>query len=210
MIKTVASEDFLAGTSGLPLLRYSRDQIIGTQIEAHLKRIKASLPNRFEFESKILGNKRQITVYKPHGYDQNHAYPVIYFNDGLPVIERGLVDRSLDNLIGTQIEPVLAVFIESDSYAEFGGKEKDDYCEMIVSELIPYIDQTYPTKKEASGRVIMGQDAAGFSAIYTALKFPNTFAWAGGQSTRVENRFGHQLKQVIQASTNNQTQIYMD
>ncbi|TMV08471.1 LysR family transcriptional regulator [Ruegeria sediminis] len=48
---TVTPEDFLAGGSGLPFLRYSRNQIIGNLIEAHLRRIKAVLPNRFELES---------------------------------------------------------------------------------------------------------------------------------------------------------------
>ena len=167
--------------------------------------------DRFEFESKILDNKRQITVYKPNGYNENETYSVIYFNDGQQALKLGLVDHTLDNLIGNQIEPVIAVFIENKSWTEIGGKSKDDYVEMIVSELIPYIDDTYPTKKEASGRAIMGQDAAGFNSIYTALKFPNTFGWAGGQSTRVEDRFGKLLNQLIQESTNNPTtQIYMD
>ena len=166
--------------------------------------------DRFEFESKILDNKRQITVYKPNGYNENETYSVIYFNDGQKALKLGLVDHSLDNLIGNQIQPVIAVFVEMASWSEMADESKDDYGKMIVSELIPFIDNTYPTKKEASGRAIMGQDIAGFGAIYTALKFPNTFGWAGGQSTRVVNRFGTQLKQRIQASTNNKTQIYMD
>ncbi len=42
---------FLEGRSGLPLLRYSRNLLIGNLIETHLRRIKVSLPNRFELES---------------------------------------------------------------------------------------------------------------------------------------------------------------
>ncbi len=41
----------LDGTSPLPLLRYSQDQIIGRQIEAQLRRLRRDLPNRHEFES---------------------------------------------------------------------------------------------------------------------------------------------------------------
>jgi DNA-binding transcriptional LysR family regulator len=44
-------EEFLSGSTGLPFLRYSRTQIIGGRIEAHLRRIRVSLPNRFELES---------------------------------------------------------------------------------------------------------------------------------------------------------------
>jgi DNA-binding transcriptional LysR family regulator len=44
-------EELLSGESGLPFLRYARSQIIGSRIEAHLRRIRVSLPNRFEMES---------------------------------------------------------------------------------------------------------------------------------------------------------------
>ncbi len=48
---TMSGEDLLAGRSNLPFLRYSRHQIIGNLIEAHLRRIRVTLPNRFELES---------------------------------------------------------------------------------------------------------------------------------------------------------------
>lgn len=48
---TVPSAVFLEGRSGLPFLRYSRNLLIGSLIEAHLRRIKVTLPNRFELES---------------------------------------------------------------------------------------------------------------------------------------------------------------
>ena len=53
----VTAEDCMAGQSGLPLLRYSSGQFIGRQIEAQLRRLRISLPNRFEFDStqSILG-----------------------------------------------------------------------------------------------------------------------------------------------------------
>ncbi|MEB8388391.1 LysR family transcriptional regulator [Rhodobacteraceae bacterium KMM 6894] len=51
MARTTAPEAYIAGDSGLPLLRYARNQIIGAQIEAHLRRLRADQPNRFEFES---------------------------------------------------------------------------------------------------------------------------------------------------------------
>ncbi len=41
----------VSGQAKLPLLRYSRNQVIGTLIEAHLRRSRINLPNRFELES---------------------------------------------------------------------------------------------------------------------------------------------------------------
>ncbi|MHA3977786.1 LysR family transcriptional regulator [Halovulum sp. GXIMD14794] len=47
----VSPEDCLSERSNLPLLRYSSQQLIGTQIEAHLRRSRVNLANRFELES---------------------------------------------------------------------------------------------------------------------------------------------------------------
>lgn len=44
-------EEYLTGAADLPLLRYSQHQIIGSLIEAQLRRLRISLPNRFEFDS---------------------------------------------------------------------------------------------------------------------------------------------------------------
>jgi len=44
-------DDFLAGNSDLPFLRYSSIQHISGQIEAQLRRLKIALPQRFEIES---------------------------------------------------------------------------------------------------------------------------------------------------------------
>ena len=44
-------EDLISGAAGLPLLRYSADQIMATQIEQHLRRLKLSIPGHFEFDS---------------------------------------------------------------------------------------------------------------------------------------------------------------
>ena len=44
-------EDYLAGRSPLPLLRFSSNQLMAIQIEQQLRRLRISLPARFEFES---------------------------------------------------------------------------------------------------------------------------------------------------------------
>ncbi len=48
---SIPAEDYLADKSGLPFIRYNRDQLIGSQVEAQLRRLKLQVPNRFEFES---------------------------------------------------------------------------------------------------------------------------------------------------------------
>ena len=53
----VPPADLLAGKGDLPFLRYSQSQMIGRIVDIQLRRLRVSLPNRFEFESNqsILG-----------------------------------------------------------------------------------------------------------------------------------------------------------
>ncbi len=46
-----SAKSYISGESPLPFLRYSRHQIIGNLIDAQLRRLKISLPHRFEIDS---------------------------------------------------------------------------------------------------------------------------------------------------------------
>lgn len=48
---SIATGSLISGDSDLPFLRYSKNQIIGNLIEAQLRRLRVTLPNRFEMES---------------------------------------------------------------------------------------------------------------------------------------------------------------
>ncbi len=66
----------------------------------------------FELTSKTLENSRQIHVYLPPGYDKgSERYPVLLFNDGDPWLNWANLPNSLNQLIGTQIAPIIAVFV---------------------------------------------------------------------------------------------------
>ncbi|MEO1689415.1 MAG: LysR substrate-binding domain-containing protein, partial [Pseudomonadota bacterium] len=49
--RSEGAEAYLRGEAALPFLRYSLKQLIGRRIEAQLRRLRAELPRRFEFES---------------------------------------------------------------------------------------------------------------------------------------------------------------
>ncbi|MDA5558225.1 LysR family transcriptional regulator [Shimia sp. MMG029] len=46
-----AKGDVMSALANLPMLRYGQEQLIGRQIEAHLKRCKIDIPHRFEISS---------------------------------------------------------------------------------------------------------------------------------------------------------------
>lgn len=113
----------------LPLIRHSRKQQIGQQIEAHLRRIKARFPERMEFESthailSMVAAQRGWTITTALAFAQaqrDHAalQPVpfpgrafsrkisLFCREDLPSSIRLLVDRSLrDTLQRHVLTPV--------------------------------------------------------------------------------------------------------
>lgn len=59
----------------------------------------------------------------------------------------------------------------------------NDYLSYLTQELIPAIDATYATKKEASGRVLAGSSMGGLISWYATTKYPETFGGAACLST---------------------------
>lgn len=57
------------------------------------------------------------------------------------------------------------------------------FCEDFIEVIIPYIDNKYPTIKDAAHRYIYGSSLAGLTAIYLAYNYPNTFGAIGAYST---------------------------
>ncbi|TWU34262.1 alpha/beta hydrolase-fold protein [Novipirellula artificiosorum] len=65
---------------------------------------------------------------------------------------------------------------------------RGDVEKMIVDELIPLIDWSYPTKANASGRVVAGFSMGGAGSVSLALRHPDLFctagSWGGALSCR--------------------------
>lgn len=115
-------EEFLAGSTSLPLLRYSPQQIISARIEAQLRRLKIDLPQRFEIESNqtmmamvAAGSGWAVTTplcyiraRRFHGNVTLHPFPgkgfarylSVFAGEESPEIAVRLVEASLRNLIG--------------------------------------------------------------------------------------------------------------
>ncbi|MDJ0992465.1 MAG: LysR family transcriptional regulator [Dinoroseobacter sp.] len=113
----------------LPLIRHSRKQQIGQQIEAHLRRIKARFPERMEFESthailSMVAAKRGWTITTALAFARAERYHetlvalpfpgrafsrtlALFCREDLPSSIRLLVERSLrDTLQRHVLDPV--------------------------------------------------------------------------------------------------------
>ncbi len=114
-----------------------------------------------------------IDVYLPHGYDQGTTrYPVAYIHSGAEALTRGQLPTTADNLIGQRMAPAILVFIKTSPMTQ-------KYSDMVVTELVPMIDQKYRTQANREGRASIGMGFAGGAAMTTAILNGDKFGKLG-------------------------------
>ncbi|HEX9160785.1 MAG TPA: alpha/beta hydrolase-fold protein [Thermoanaerobaculia bacterium] len=160
------------------------------------------------FESKILENTRDITIYVPAGYDErgDRRYPVLYMQDGQNLFEaeRSFAGHSwrlreaADDAIGERTaSPMIIVGVDNagtariDEYApthdpiKNGGGRADDYARMLLEELKPLIDSRYRTMTDGETTGIGGSSLGGLVSMHVALAHPEAFGRVAALSPSV-------------------------
>jgi enterochelin esterase-like enzyme/outer membrane protein assembly factor BamB len=163
----------------------------------------------FQWQSELLENKREVRVYLPPGYDDgDRRYPLLVVAEGDEALEWGLMDRSLDNLVGRSVEPLIVAFVPLVHFTELGSLASD-YGNALATELVPRIDGTYRTRARREARGIFGTRWAGAQSIYVALKRPELFGKVAAQSLEAGvQRDG--LLDLARAEGENDLQIYLE
>lgn len=133
-------------------------------------------------QSRSMRDRRTFWVCLPPKFDPHNKYPVAYFNDGdgylnfceLPSLASYLIDHR-------QVRPFIAVLAKpNDREKEYA--RNNHYVRYLVNELVPWVDQNFPTIPEASARAIVGASFGGLIAAHAARRRPNIFGLVGGQS----------------------------
>jgi len=162
----------------------------GWQAPSHLSEPKGKRGSfeKLQWKSEQLGNEREVQIYLPHGYGEGSGrYPLLLVNDGDGALSEGEIDKSLDNLIGKTVAPVIVAFVPVVSWRETGGSKVAEYTRAQVEELIPLLDETFRTDPRRESRGVMGQSVSydtGFTAMYLALHHPGIVSRAAAQSYR--------------------------
>lgn len=162
-----------------------------------------------EFESKILGNKRDVTIYLPPNYDDrpNGRYPVLYMQDGQNLFdaERAYIPgqhwqlkEAADAAIGERTaNPMIIVAVDhagsarGDEYTPVrsekhtAGGRADDYTRMLIEELKPVIDERFRTLPDAPNTGIAGSSLGGLVSLHASLTHPEVFGRVGAMSPSV-------------------------
>jgi enterochelin esterase-like enzyme len=134
-------------------------------------------------KSAALDSEVGYVVWTPPHYDVARKYPVIYFLHGSGGTESadaagfsGWVAKGIEKGL---LPPALVVFPNGGMSGYRGAVEQ-----MIVAELIPLIDRTYPTLAQAQSRAVVGFSMGGAGAVRLSVLHPELFAAAVSMAGR--------------------------
>ncbi|MDE2039966.1 MAG: esterase [Elusimicrobia bacterium] len=136
--------------------------------------------------------RRSIPVYLPPSLCRGakRRYPVLYYLPGFlgggcsavsTRLWRENVAERLDRLIalGKAREAILVI---PDCSTAYGGSQylnssaTGRYEDHVVGELVPFVDDKFPTVRSAAGRALIGSSSGGFAALTLAMRHPGIFA----------------------------------
>jgi enterochelin esterase-like enzyme/outer membrane protein assembly factor BamB len=165
--------------------------------------------DRFLFHSETLDNTREIQLWRPadYGRDPGQRYPVLVVNHGDNLLRGGLMQNTLDNLVGKSVAPLIAVFVPRVASPEYGGPSAEGYNRFLIEELLPHLDYHYLTDPDR--RAIMGPGSAGVAAVLAAIEHPDVFQMAATQSFYPIEPTQEQLPSLISKSGDKPELIYV-
>ncbi len=138
--------------------------------------------------SKVLNEKRTITVWTPPDYNSTNTYPVLYMPDGGIKEDFPHIANTIAELIDKgDIDPLILVGIENTvrrrdltgpsdviDDAQIAPVEdgSTEFRKFIETELFPEIDKRYSTNNQ---RAIIGESVAGLFIVETFFLRPEMF-----------------------------------
>ena len=147
--------------------------------------------------SDVNGLERHINVYVPAEYEQNPTkkYPVLFLVHGWGEDENGWsvqghMANIMDGLIASgKAVPMIVVMPSGDIKTNSDvRKASGDITDILIKDLIPYIDKTFRTYADRDHRAMAGLSRGGAQTWNAVLNNMDKFAWMGGFSG--SGRFG--------------------
>ena len=155
------------------------------------------------YKSKVVGDQRDFYVYTPPGFDPKAKakYPVFYLlhgysdrADGWTAV--GMANVILDNLIAQgKVKPMIVVMPLGYGYPEIlkmkskGLQNPEDrklnydrFRESLLTEVIPFVENTYPVSAKREDRAVAGLSMGGAESLLTGLNNIDKFAYVGAYS----------------------------
>lgn len=143
----------------------------------------------------------ELIVYIPAGSTPLYKHSILIAQDGRDYFNLGRIAKTLEELsIREETEPTIIVGIPyKDKYERWDkyhpeGKKHQQYIRFLAHELVPFLDEKYPTNHMGMGRILIG-DSLGATVSYLAgLAYPHTFGKIIMQSPYVDDNVLEQTK----------------
>lgn len=177
--------------------------VLPPAVKVHAKGVAGDVRHHPGVASVALGNRRDVWVYLPPGYDSepSRSYPVLYMHDGNNAFDPALafaghdwqVDDHAERMIRAgELSPFIVVAVSNtpDRIAEYSwipglyegkvlGGKGPLYARFLVSELKPLIDRAYRTRPEVAHTAVMGSSMGGLISLYLGRHHPEVFGRIG-------------------------------
>ena len=154
---------------------------------------------------------RNVDVWLPSDYftEDKKNYRVIYMHDGqnlfIPFLSQSGIEWEIDETLSrlmnenridrtivvaiwntprrtVEFMPQRAFEIKNERETDRTG-ESDKYLKYLVSEIKPFIDKNYRTKKDRKDTFVMGSSMGGLMSLYAIGEYPEIFGGAASLST---------------------------
>jgi enterochelin esterase-like enzyme len=190
LINDPASETFHAGRaiSGIEVPEKGVDFYL-------LKDVPHGAVQEVWYKSKVTGGWRRICVYLPPDYDRNFStrYSVLYLQaageDHTAWVQQGHANFILDNLIADRKAVPMLMVMEYGVAAKAGETPQDEsaatgylfkaFDELVMRDLIPFVDSRYRTLTDRDHRAIAGLSMGAAQSLQIGLTHLDTFAYIG-------------------------------
>lgn len=144
-----------------------------------------------EVESKILSNRRKVSIYTPPGYAaKGKDYGLLLVFDREAYLTEVPTPTILDNMLAEKvIPPMVAVLVNS---SVEGNKDEDvrsrelppspAFQRFLREELIPLVRARYAVSRDPKRNVVAGSSYGGIASAFTAFTSPDIFGNVVSQS----------------------------
>lgn len=154
----------------------------------------ASVATHEQLAAASLGGKQlpyRLMLPSDYATNSSRRYPVLYLLHGLYGNEDDWWTRSRLAEYAAKYHLIIVTPGVGDTwYANSASDPQARYEDVIIKDLIPYIDGHYRTVASRDGRAIAGLSMGGLGAVKFALRYPQMFSFAASFS----GAFGVPLK----------------
>lgn len=144
--------------------------------------------------SRSLNEEIELIIYYPATYSPLYKYNILIAQDGRDYFNLGRIARVADKLLHNhEIENTIIVGIpyknKIDRWNKYhpDGTKHSAYIRFLGEEIVPYLDQNFPTYQMGLGRILIGDSLAASVSLLASLEYPHTFGKVIMQSPYVND-----------------------